>query len=225
MDRVTDTPPRAAGRAPTELTRQAAAWLATARAGELDATDARTAGTIAGTRVLDFLDGTAHVVDADTCRGCFMDRRPELLPSLVEPILDLGDVVVRQDAEWPVPGFYVVSLRDHVGSLADVDDRLAARYGQVLALVRRGLRDATGVWRAQCYTEERLSMPHLHTWLLPLWPGVMAASGIRPKVYESNVMAYLGRFRIGATRGAIEACNAALRDWLDANGAGLRVAR
>lgn len=180
--------------------------------------DPRTQGPSPGTRALAFLDGSSHVVPADTCRGCFMTDHPELMPAVIDPVLDLGDIVVRQDAEWPVPGFYVVSVREHIGSLADLDDELAGRLGVTLALVRRGMRQALSITRAQAYTEERLSMPHLHTWLLPLWPQVMARTGVRPKVYEGNVKTYIdvfaALFTLGDTAAAIEDCNRRMRAWL-----------
>lgn len=166
------------------------------------------------TRTLDFLDGTSFTVDADTCRGCFMNEREDDLTKIIAPILDDGVITVRQDAEWPVPGFMVIGIRPHIGSIGDMSLDLAHRVTTVMHVVRRGMRDLLDLNAVQTYQEEKLERPHFHVWMLPLWKEIMDRYAINPRIYESNVTRYLTLFDYRDQREAILSCAAKLRAYL-----------
>jgi diadenosine tetraphosphate (Ap4A) HIT family hydrolase len=165
------------------------------------------AGPPAPLRELRFLDGSAYPVEEDLCRGCFMNEHEPELPRAIRPVYDDGAVVVRQDAEWPVPGFYIVSTRAHVGSIGELDDEQFARFFAVLRAVRHAMRAHLGIARVQMYHEEKIARPHLHVWLLPLWPDVMRANTINPRVYEGNIKEYLNLFSFREAAATILAYN------------------
>ena len=165
-------------------------------------------------RTLDFLDGTAVVVPDDTCRGCYMNANEPLLPSIMDPIWDDGLVTVRQDAEWPVPGFMVVGIRPHIGSLADMSLAMAHRITTAMHVVRTGMKQALGIDTVQTYQEEKVRLAHYHVWMLPLWPDVMAAHAINPRIYESNIARYLSLFDYRTARAPIQHCNERLRNFV-----------
>jgi len=146
------------------------------------------------TREMRFLDGSVLCVREDVCRGCLMNQMETTLPKLIEPIYDDGEVVVRQDAEWPVPGFYIVGLRQHLGAIDRIPVGLYTRLCEVTREVRSAMRTLLGVEHCHFFQEEKLVGAHYHAWLLPLWPNVMKKHEINPRVYESNIAAYLQLF-------------------------------
>ncbi|MEV1006315.1 hypothetical protein [Streptomyces sp. NPDC049881] len=167
-----------------------------------------------GHRVLAFLGGASRLVSEDTCRGCFMNRAEDELPGLLAPVHDDGVVTVRQDAEWAVPGFMVVGVRPHIGALDEMELPLVERLGRVTHAVRRAMRDRLGLAAVQMYQEEKLDRPHFHVWMLPLWPDVMAAHGINPRIYESNITDYLSLFALAEQESAIRRCADEVRRFL-----------
>ena len=144
---------------------------------------------------LHFLDGSYYDVDEPYCRGCFMDKNKNLISNYIEPIYDDGDVIVRQDAEWPIPAFYIISIHQHIGSYDCLNNSTRKKINELLFWVRKGIRDNFGDVRAQIYHEEKLSNPHFHIWVLPLWEDVMKKNNIYPKIYESNIKKYIDLFK------------------------------
>ncbi|MFF4650540.1 hypothetical protein [Streptomyces sp. NPDC001380] len=178
------------------------------------AADPRLPAPPPGHRYLDFLGGTARLVREDTCRGCFMNTAEHTLPDILAPVYDDGVVTVRQDAEWAVPGFLVVGVRPHIGALDGMELPLVERVGRVLHFVRFAMRVRLGLDAVQMYQEEKLERPHFHVWMLPLWPEAMAAHGINPRIYESNIARYLALFTFEEHEAAIRWCADEVRSHL-----------
>lgn len=145
-------------------------------------------------RTLNFLDGTTFTVSQDTCRGCFMNDHDRELPAILTPVLDDGTITVRQDAEWAVPGFIVVGIRPHLGSIGQMPLDLAHRLTTVMHVVRQAMYEFPDICAVQTYQEEKLDHPHYHTWMLPLWKPVMDRHAINPRIYESSIPHYLKLF-------------------------------
>lgn len=166
---------------------------------------------------LKFLDGSYYDVEEPYCRGCFMEQNKEKLPKYIEPIYDDGNVVVRQDAEWPIPAFYIISIHNHIGSYDKLDYKTRQKIGEILYLVRRGIREKLNIERAQIYHEEKLSSPHFHIWVLPLWENVMEKYNIQPKIYEANVKKYIDLFDFEAEKDKILKCNQIMKEYIKEN--------
>lgn len=145
-------------------------------------------------RKLKFMDRSSYVVSVDTCRGCFMNENEPLLPEEIIPVYDDGIIVVRQDAEWPVPGFYVVSIRPHIGAIDEMSDEVYLKLCKILRLTRQGQRQVLGVSQIHMIQEEKLKLAHFHVWMLPLWQCILEKYNINPRVYESNIKEYIDLF-------------------------------
>ena len=143
-----------------------------------------------GKRVLGFLDGSYWLVDKSTCRGCLMQSKRAELPYYMQPIYEDRDVIVSQDAEFPVPGFYIVSPKKHLGSCADFSVKLSLKVGLITHIVRKGMRDILGIEFAEIYHEERLKNSHYHHWILPCWKYGVDKSGCLPTIFKSKVSGY-----------------------------------
>lgn len=161
-----------------------------------------------------FLDHSFYDVEEPYCRGCFMEQNSDKLPEHIKPIYDNGNVVVRQDAEWPIPAFYIISIHKHIGAFDKLDAKTRFEISEALYWVRKGIRENFGIERAQIYHEEKISSPHFHIWVLPLWNDVMMKYNIQPKIYESNVKSYIDLFDFESNEARILKYNNIMREYL-----------
>lgn len=141
-----------------------------------------------------FLDGSSISVDDDTCRGCHLESANGL-PKELFPVWENESFVIRQDAECPVPGFYILSTKKHIMTIGDLSPREAAQIGIISNRLRVNMLNALGIQRIHMILEERMINPHLHIWFLPLWQDVMTKYNIDPKVWNSNILQYLQLFK------------------------------
>lgn len=167
-----------------------------------------------GKRWVKFLNGQKWIVGENDCRGCFMAKNEKLMPKELEILYDTPTLTVRQDAEWPIPGFYIVAAKKHVESLADFKLNEAEEILRVVYWVRRGMREALGIKKVQIYHEEKLVRPHFHIWLLPLWPQILKKHRIAPKIYEGNIKTYIDLFDYEHTKVKIFKSNSKIKSYL-----------
>lgn len=160
-----------------------------------------------------FLDRTEILVDNDTCRGCYLETSNNL-PQEILSIWSNDFFVIRQDAEIPMPGFYIVSTRQHINTMADLPIDKAEELGAIINRLRFHMNNALGISRLHMILEERMIEPHLHIWMLPLWPDIMNKHNIEPKVWNSNIYEYLTYFKYEENRDVILKYNDVMRDVL-----------
>ena len=165
-------------------------------------------------KLLKFLDGSSYWVDEPYCRGCFMNSNESKMPRYIDPVYDDGNIVIRQDAEWPIPAFFIISIKKHLGAFDLLDRETRNKISNAIYFVRKGLRELFGIDRAQFYHEEKLSSPHFHIWMLPLWKNVMDKYNIQPKIYESNVKNYIDLFDFKTNKEEILQCNKKMKEYL-----------
>lgn len=170
--------------------------------------------TTVATREFKFIDGDVVIVPADSCRGCYIEVHSESLAPELKPIMQNDKIVVRQDAEFAVPGFYIVALREHIESLADVQPRLASQIGTTTYYIRKAMKECLNIERAHIYLEEKLNGPHYHTWLLPLWDDTMTKFNIDPRLWMGNIREYLGLFTYEEEREKIRLFNERMTRYL-----------
>ncbi len=166
-----------------------------------------------GRRYLDFLGGTrtlrCFVVPAALPRAEFLIRHGDLLDEIHQPILEYGEVMVRADASYSVPGFYVVSLRRQYAALDLVPDDISRDMFETIRRVRTAMRAALGVEHTHVHYEEKPDPScNVHWWLLPIWPG---PDGATPPILRLDLRAYLTSFDFQQVRPRILELNAAMR--------------
>lgn len=177
-----------------------------------------------GKRVLGFLDGSYWIINEGECRGCLMQERADDMPPHMVPVYQDDDMVVMQDAEFAVPGFYIVSPREHLSSIGDFSPKLSAKVGLITRFVRKGMKDLFGVQFCELYHQERMKNSHYHHWLLPCWDEVMERSGFIPRIFKSkvqkykdlepNIVEYLRSFEFGDNDKKILEFNERMKEYL-----------
>lgn len=167
------------------------------------------------TKIFEHMDGSSYTVPEETCRGCWINDNPTKLPLECDPIWENKDIIVRQDPECPIPAFYIVSLRNHISSIADIDPEISAKLFETIAKVRYGMKEVLGIERVHLYYEERVKNPHAHFWLLPLWPEKMEKHNIVPKIYKGNIKAYIDLFKYEETKDDMISCNKKMKEFFN----------
>jgi diadenosine tetraphosphate (Ap4A) HIT family hydrolase len=143
-----------------------------------------------GYRSLCFLDGSCWVVKDDECRGCLMSNREGDIPVHLRPIFKDKDVCVRQDSEFSVPAFYIVSTTEHLAIIADIPSDILCKIMVITKVIRKIMKEKLGIEHVNIYHEERLKNSHYHHWILPIWSDKVVSSGYIPKIYQSMVKKY-----------------------------------
>ena len=162
-----------------------------------------------------FLDRTSIEVEDNVCRGCYLEKaKADELPIEISAVWWNDTFVVRQDAECPVPGFYILSVREHINTIGDLATEKASEFGIILNRVRIAMKNALGIRRIHMILEERMFEPHLHIWLLPLWESVMEKNDIDPKVWNSNILEYINLFSYEDNKNKIREFNSIMKDVL-----------
>jgi hypothetical protein len=107
----------------------------------------------------------------------------------------------------------IISVKQHIGSIGDLDLDTVRRVGMLAHFLRRGMAERLGLKRVHMYQEEYQGS-HFHLWLLPLWPDVLKRAAMDPRIHESNVTEYLDLFSFQAEKERIERCRSELADYL-----------
>ena len=160
-----------------------------------------------------FLDGSVINVSDDTCRGCYLEKT-DSVPIEIEVIWKNRNFSIRQDAECPVPGFYIVSARQHIHTIADLSVQQATELGLIIHQLRKCMAEHLNIKRVHMILEEKWVEPHMHVWLLPLWSDVMQKNNIDPKVWNSNILEYIQLFSYDNNKMKIRHFNGILRKYL-----------
>lgn len=164
-------------------------------------------------KIYKFLDRSELSVDDSMCRGCFLEKA-EHLPTELDPIWENDFFVIRQDAECPVPGFFIVSTRRHIHTIGDLTLEQASELGVIINRLRDTMNMNLGIKRVHIFLEERLIEPHLHIWMLPLWPNIMKEHRIDPKIWNSNIYTYISLFTYEENKEKILHINQIMRQTL-----------
>lgn len=160
-----------------------------------------------------FLDDSVINVPDDTCRGCYLETA-DSVPVEIEVIWQNSNFSIRQDAECPVPGFYIVSARQHIHTMADLSIQQVTQLGLIIHQLRSCMAEHLNIKRVHMILEEKWVEPHMHVWLLPLWPDVMQKNNIDPKVWNSNILEYIQLFSYDENKMKIQCFNEILRKHL-----------
>lgn len=165
-----------------------------------------------------FLNGLHIKVPQSTCRGCYLENM-QCLPEELQPIWSNKDFIVRQDAECPVPGFYIISTRKHIQLISDFSIKQAQELGILIYKIRFYMKEILKINRVEIILEERKVNPHFHIWLLPLWEDIIDKYEIDPKVWNSNILQYIQLFEYNTKiKKAILQYNSQMRNILQKDG-------
>ena len=169
-----------------------------------------------GMRYLDFLGGTkrirCYLVPEDMPRLVFLRDYSELLDPALLPVFECDSVSVRQDTTYALPGFYIVSLQEHLQAFDQMDRATYMRMMQAVFHTRQGMRDKLGIEHIHLHYEEKPSASaNVHIWLMPV---DFARFGKETLLVNLDLRAYLTSFDFSKERKKILDFNQKVRQYL-----------
>ena len=159
-------------------------------------------------RYLDFIgrdkELRCFIVPQEMPRSIFKENHAHLLDDCLKPIYENKGIVVQQDASYPIPGFYIVSLTPHFNAFDKVDEQTHLRMFYLIREIRKGMREELNIPFIHLYYEEKPTQScHVHYWLLPLYEQDKEI----PTIYDIDIKAYLGSFLFSKNKNKIIECN------------------
>lgn len=166
---------------------------------------------------LDFIGGTKElrcfVVSKNMPRNQFIEENEHLLDECLLPIYKYKGICVKQDASYPLPGFYIVSPIGHYRSLDEVDEVTHLRLFFILREIRKAMREVLQIEHIHIHYEEKMNKTcNVHYWLLPI-----NDMHQQPRLYDFKIRAYLESFRFAENRDKIILYNEKLKKHLIEN--------
>lgn len=152
-----------------------------------------------------FLDGST-IETTEECRGCFLNNNR--INKFLEPIYENERILVCQDMENPIPGFYIISTKQHINSILQMNDILIKDIASLIYIIRKGMADILNIEKTIFIQEEKNLNAHFHIWVLPLW------NDENVQVINGNIKKYISSFDFNKTKYKILECNEQMRIYI-----------
>lgn len=169
-------------------------------------------------RYLDFLGGTkqyrCYIVSKDLPRCVFMEKYREKLDKILLPIYMDEDICISQDASYALPGFYIISLRNHYRNITELNYELFEKINFWVYEIRKAMKEVLNIEYVNVYYEEKTSKSaNVHYWLMP----VKTQEKIAPKLHYLYLKEYLEQFKLTENRKQIEDYNVKVKKYIKEN--------
>jgi hypothetical protein len=166
-----------------------------------------------GLRYLDFLGGNKELrcflVPQGMPRCHFMSKHADLLDEALHPVYQHNGICVRQDASYPLPGFYIVSLDRQYSAMDHMDEVTHLRVALVLRELRSGVREGLGIEYIHLHYEEKPDPScNVHYWVMPVLDRQTQTTTV---ILRLDIRKYLNGFRFREERKDICANNEKMR--------------
>jgi diadenosine tetraphosphate (Ap4A) HIT family hydrolase len=99
------------------------------------------------------------------CMGCAITNGEMDVPGGI--LHETKYFQIHQDPTNPIPGFLIISLKRHIGTLLEFTCEEKDDYSKILYEARNSLKNIVGIKFCTIIQEERA--PHFHAWVLPYY--------------------------------------------------------
>ena len=169
-------------------------------------------------RYLDFLGGTkqfrCYIVPKDMPRCIFIEKNRNVLDEILLPIYIDDDICISQDASYPLPGFYIISLRKHFKNIMELDFAVYNKMNFWIYEMRKAMKKVLNIDFVNIYYEEKTSnSANVHYWLMP----VVIKNNVVPKLHDLYLREYLESFKLSDNKEIIKNYNERLKKYIEDN--------
>lgn len=157
--------------------------------------------------------------DSSISRGEFVLSHEDEIDESLKPVYSDGQIIVRQDARYAIPGFYIVSPKStRYRSIDEMPQDLFEKCMLTVRNVKKGLL-ASGIDRSHIYNDEKYKNPiSVHFWVLPIHEAYIERYHLNPTIYSKDIWTYLDVFpRYSETKQQILSLNKTMKHYLSEN--------
>lgn len=124
-------------------------------------------------------------------RAEFMQQYQTLLDPCHIPVYEDNEIVIRQDAQIPIPGFYIVATKQNFRKVSSMDLETYQKCLRYSALVKQGLKSEFGIDRVYMYYDEHYTKPSsTHFWVMPIYEEVLLENSLNATILNYDIWKY-----------------------------------
>lgn len=128
-------------------------------------------------------------------RADFMKKYALQIDKCHIPIYEDEELIIRQDAQIPIPGFYIVATKDGYRKISEMNIKLYRKCLYYSSLVRDELITNFDVNRVFMYYDEHYEKPSsTHFWIMPIHDDVIKQHHLNPTILNSDIWKYQDLF-------------------------------
>lgn len=156
----------------------------------------------------------AFLAEDGLSKGEFLDLFGDVLDEALRPVYEDDTLVVRQDAKYAIPGFYIVSPKEHFRSIDEMPQKVFDHSFLTMRRIKQNLAKL-GIAYSHIYHDEKYRSPaSAHFWALPLHEQPKGWRLDRT-IYSRDIWTYLDTYpRFRETGNTIVQCNDDMRQQL-----------
>ena len=149
------------------------------------------------------------VESVDLSRGDFLEKYDKVIPEVIRPVYSAGNILVKQDAQYAVPGFFIVSPKKRYKTIAELPDSLLCECADMISFIKENMLKLPEINDVFIYYDENYKKPSfVHFWVLPVF------KGFNVSVLDGSVWAYLESFEYCCVKDKIKCYNSYMKTLL-----------
>lgn len=145
-------------------------------------------------------------------RAEFMNKYLDKIDECHIPIYEDKDIIIRQDAQIPIPGFYVITTKQTYEKLCYMDIELYKKCLLYSAIVRKLLLEEFDIKKVFMYYEEHYIKPtSTHFWVMPIYEDIINKYNLNPTIFNNDIWKYQDLFEFQNTKDKIYKINKTMK--------------
>ena len=141
-------------------------------------------------------------------RALFMEKYLDNLDKCHIPIYEDKDIIIRQDAQIAIPGFYIIATKSNFKNIIQMDLETYQKCLYFVSLIRKELKNNFDIERAYMYYDEHYRKPSsTHFWVMPLYEKVIKDNNLNPTILSDDIWKYQELFEFSQTKNDIYRIN------------------
>ena len=149
-------------------------------------------------------------------RAEFMEKYADKLDKCHIPIYEDDDIKITQDAQIPIPGFYIIATKGIYKKLCYMDIELYKKCLNYVAKVRKLLKEEFNIENAYMYYDEHYKKPSsTHLWVMPVYEDVVNKYNLDATILSKDIWTYQDIFEFQYTKDDIYRINDRMRELLN----------
>lgn len=128
-------------------------------------------------------------------RAEIMKKYSKILDKCHIPIYEDDDIIICQDAQIAIPGFYIVATKEKYKRFSSMDINTYKKCLMYSSLIRKALKENFGIKRVFMYYDEHYKKnSSTHFWIMPIYEDVLKNNNLEPSILNYDVWKYQDLF-------------------------------